>query len=262
LRQSGKYVYPLVLFVFIILAWHLISIGNKLDHWILPSPLKVLSAFFEAGDLIWYHFKFTLQATLYGFALSIILGLVTAVLMDNIQLFQKTLYPYIIASQTIPIIAVAPLLIIWFGYGLASKVFTVVLVCFFPVALNFWIGLSSVNIEQIRLVRSMGAGRWEIFRYLKLPASLPSLFTGLKISATYSVIGAIIGEWLGGVGGLGIYMTRASKSYLTHHVYAIVIVIILLSLSLFLIVSLIERLLLKWNSPKQDEYKDFKELRN
>lgn len=262
MRQSGKYIYPSILFVLLILAWHALSLSRSLDSWILPSPLKVLSAFTEAGDLLWYHFKFTLQATLYGFAISIVLGLITAMIMDNIRAFHQALYPYIIASQTIPIIAVAPLLIIWFGYGLASKVFTVVLICFFPIALNFWIGLSSVSIDQIRLIRSMGAGRWKTFLYLKLPASLPSLFTGLKLSATYSVMGAIIGEWLGGVGGLGIYMTRASKSYLTHHVYAIVIVIVMLSLALFLVVSLFERLLLKWNAPKQEEYKDFKELRN
>ncbi|MEF3695432.1 MAG: ABC transporter permease [Candidatus Cloacimonadota bacterium] len=262
MRQSGKYIYPLILFVLIILAWHGVSSSHSLDHWILPSPLKVLSAFFEAGDLLWYHFKFTLQATVYGLTISIVLGLATAVLMDSIKVFQKALYPYLIASQTIPIIAVAPLLIIWFGYGLASKVFTVVLICFFPIAFNFWIGLGSVSIDQIRLIRSMGAGRWQTFRYLKLPASLPSLFTGLKLSATYSVMGAIIGEWLGGVGGLGIYMTRAGKSYLTHHVYAIVIVIVMLSLALFLIVSLFERILVKWNTPKQEEYKDFKELSN
>jgi ABC-type nitrate/sulfonate/bicarbonate transport system permease component len=255
-RKSGAILYPAILFVILLAIWQYLSSAGFVDPWILPSPLKVLSVFKEAPALLWFHSKFTLIYTLTGFAISIVLGILTAILMDMFSGIRKALYPYLIISQTIPIIAVAPILIIWFGYGISSKIFTVVLVCFFPIALNFGAGLANVNIEQIRLLKSMGASNWQIFRHLKTPSALPDLFTGLKLAATYSVMGAVIGEWLGGNGGLGIFMTRASKSYLIHYVFAILVVIIVLSMALFLLINTLERLLIRWSVKHKEEYLD------
>ncbi|HQB97334.1 MAG: ABC transporter permease [Candidatus Cloacimonetes bacterium] len=210
--------------------------------------------FRENSDLIWHHLKPTLFAALLGLMISIVIGSLTAILMDVSKLFRQIIYPYLVVSQTVPIIAVAPIIIIWFGYGISAKVFTVILVCFFPIALGLFEGFQQVSMEQIRLMKALGASGWKCFRYLKLPASLPGFFTGLKLAATYSVMGAVIGEWLGGSAGLGIYMTRATKSFHTAHVFAVILVIIAVSMGLFGIVAALDRVFLAWRYKHQDEY--------
>jgi len=183
-------------------------------------------------------------------------GVVTAFLMDRRKALDQAIFPYLILSQTIPIIAVAPLIIIWFGYGIQAKVFIVALVCFFPICVNLYDGFKNISVDYLRLFRSMNATPWQVFLRLKVPAALPSFFTGLKLSTSYSVMAAIIGEWLGGESGLGIYMTRAAKSYQTAQVFAIIVVISLVSLCLYGLVVLLERSLLRWRFIKQAEYLD------
>jgi ABC-type nitrate/sulfonate/bicarbonate transport system permease component len=237
-------------------VWQLISDRAVVAFWILPSPLSVLRVFLEFPGLVWQHLKPTLLESAGGLALAVVLGVATAIAMHSSRTVKQVVYPYLIVSQTVPIIAVAPLIILWFGFGISAKIFVVVLVCFFPIALGLFDGLRQVPVEQIRLLRSMGAGEWKIYRLLKLPAALPSFFTGLKLAATYSVMGAVIGEWLGGNAGLGIYLTRATKSFRTAHVFAAILLIILLSLAFFGIVSLLDRVLLAWHYKKLDEYED------
>lgn len=236
------------------LIWQVVSARNAIAFWIVPSPMEVLKVFIYSPRLILHHLQPTLFAALTGLLLSIILGSITAIAMHSYSLVKQVLYPYLVISQTIPIIAIAPLLIIWFGYGISSKVFAVVLMCFFPISLGLYDGFRSVSIDQVRLLKSMGATKYKTFTLLYIPASLPNFFTGLKLAATYSVMGAVIGEWLGGSAGLGIYMTRATKAYQTAHVFAVIAVIILLSMSLFAIVALIDRWLLRWKYIREDEY--------
>lgn len=245
---------PLSLLVLIILLWQFASSRAIIAFWIIPSPQAVLKVFGENSDLIWHHLKPTLFAALLGLLISIVIGSLTAILMDVSKLFRQIIYPYLVVSQTVPIIAVAPIIIIWFGYGISAKVFTVILVCFFPIALGLFEGFQQVSMEQIRLMKALGASGWKCFRYLKLPASLPGFFTGLKLAATYSVMGAVIGEWLGGSAGLGIYMTRATKSFHTAHVFAVILVIIAVSMGLFGIVAALDRVFLAWRYKHQDEY--------
>lgn len=250
---------PLSFFVIFVFIWQYLSAKAIIGFWVLPSPLSVLRVFWDSHALIWMHLKPTLYASLAGLSLAVLMGVATAVLMHGSRVFARIVYPYMVISQTVPIIAVAPLIIIWFGYGISAKIFTVTLVCFFPVALGLFDGLKQVSIEQIRLLKSMGANSWKIYRYLKIPASLPTFFTGLKLAATYSVMGAVIGEWLGGNRGLGIYMTRATKSFQTAHVFAVIIVIVLLSMSIFGVVALLDRVFLKWHYQKVDEYEDLRQ---
>jgi ABC-type nitrate/sulfonate/bicarbonate transport system permease component len=212
--------------------------------WIVPSPKAVLDVFVQQYPLIWHHLQPTLLAAISGLLVSIIIGVFTAIMMDVSRSFRDLIYPYLVISQTVPIIAVAPLIIIWFGYGISAKIFTVILVCFFPIALGLFEGFQ----------QALGASPWKSFRYLKLPASLPGFFTGLKLAATYSVMGAVIGEWLGGSAGLGIYMTRATKSFHTAHVFAVIIVIVLVSMTLFGIVAALDRFFLSWRYQHKDEY--------
>ncbi len=247
---------PLTLLLLALLLWQWISSQNLVGFWIIPSPASVWKVFQDYPELMLRHLIPTLTASMSGFLLAFLLGVLTALAMHASSLVKRFIYPYLIVSQTVPIIAVAPLLILWFGFGIAAKIFTVVLVCFFPIALGFYDGLRQVPQEQVLLLRSMGASVWSVYRLLRIPASLPSLFTGLKLAATYSVMGAVIGEWLGGNAGLGIYMTRATKSFQTAHVFAVILIIVALSMALFGIVALLDRVLLAWHYKKQAEYED------
>lgn len=254
--KASQYYLPLLLLAALIGLWQYLSSRAVIAFWVLPSPLDVVKVFVEFPDLIWNHLKPTLVESVGGLLLAVVLGVFTALLMHRSKLVRQALYPYLIVSQTVPIIAVAPLIVLWFGYGISAKVFVVVLVCFFPIALGFYDGLRQVSPEQVRLLKSMGASNWKIYRLLLIPASLPAFFTGLKLGATYSVMGAVIGEWLGGNAGLGIYLTRATKSFRTAHVFAAILAIVALSLALFGIVALLDRVLLSWHYKKLDEYED------
>lgn len=255
-RKLSQVVLPVLLFVVLVNLWQIAGTRAKVAFWVLPTPLEVIRVFIDYPALLLSHLIPSLIASVSGLLLAVMLGVVTALAMNWSKLIKQLLYPYLVISQTIPVIAIAPLIVLAFGFGISAKVFTVVLVCFFPVALGFYDGLQQVSPEQIRLLRSMGASSWKTYRYLKIPASLPSFFTGLKLAATYSVMGAVIGEWLGGNAGLGIYMTRATKSFQTAHVFAAMLVIAMLSMALFGIVALLERLLLSWHFQKIAEYED------
>jgi ABC-type nitrate/sulfonate/bicarbonate transport system permease component len=255
-KPLSQYYLPLFFLVLLIIVWQWLSARTIVAFWILPSPLDVIKVFQEFPQLIWSHCLPTLVESVGGLLLATVLGVMAAMAMHSSKFVKQILYPYLVVSQTVPIIAIAPLIILWFGYGISAKVFVVVLVCFFPIALGLFDGLRQVSAEQIRLLRSMGASQWKIYRLLKLPASLPAFFTGLKLAATYSVMGAVIGEWLGGNAGLGIYLTRSTKSFRTAHVFAAILTIVALSLLLFGIVSLLDRLLLAWHYKKLDEYED------
>lgn len=254
--KSSRIVHPIIFAIVLLSAWHVASKSQIFAFWILPSPGQVLSSLFGNLPLVWHHLKPTLVEALLGLLISILAGAAVALLMDNVRWFKQALYPFLVISQTVPIIALAPLLIIWFGYGISAKVFAVVLMCFFPITLAMYDGLRSVDIQQIRLLNSMGASPARIMLLLKIPTSLPGFFTGLKLAATYCVMGAVIGEWLGGNAGLGIYLIRATKSYQTAQVFAVIMVIVMLSLLLYGIVALLERFILAWKYHPEDEFEE------
>ena len=255
-KNSSRYWLPLLFLVLLLALWQFLSSRLRLAFWVLPSPLDVIGVFRRQPGLLWSPLRPTLTASVSGLLLATLLGIVIALAMHSSRWVKQILYPYLVVSQTVPVIAVAPLVVLWFGYGLSAKVFVVVLMCFFPVALGLFDGLKQVSQEQVRLLRSMGANSWKIYRHLKFPASLPAFFTGLKLAATYSVMGAVIGEWLGGEAGLGIYLTRSTRSFRTEQVFAAIFLIIFLSLALFGLVALLDRLLLGWHYKKLDEYED------
>ena len=255
-KTSSRFWLPLLFSLLLLALWQFLSARLRIAFWVLPSPGAVFGVFRENPALLWSHIRPTLFASVAGLLLATLLGVVTAMAMHSSKPLKQIFYPYLVVSQTVPQVAVAPLVVLWFGYGISAKIFVVVLMCFFPVALGLFDGLRQVSQEQLRLLRSMGASRWQTYRYLKIPASLPAFFTGLKLAATYSVMGAVVGEWLGGQAGLGIYLTRSTKSFRTEQVFAAILLIILLSLALFGLVSLFDRLLLGWHYKKLDEYED------
>ena len=150
--------------------------------------------------------------------------------LDCFPLMRQGIYPILVVTQTVPMIVMAPILIIYMGFGIGPKILTVVLMCFFPVAVSFSDGLAQVDEEYVNLVRSYGAGRFMAYRLVKIPASVPALLSGLKVAATYSISGAVVGEWIGAQKGLGYYLLRVKNSYMMDRVFACVVVIILLSL--------------------------------
>ena len=165
-----------------------------------------------------------------GVAISLVLALALGILMDCFPMIRQGLYPVLVVTQTVPMIVLAPIFIIYMGFGAAPKILTVVLMCFFPVAVSFSDGLSQVDAEYVHLVRSYGAGQWKTYCLVKIPAAVPALLSGLKVAATYSISGAVVGEWIGSQEGLGYYLLRVKNGYMLDKVFACVAVIIFLSL--------------------------------
>ncbi|MDI7274941.1 MAG: ABC transporter permease [Anaerolineae bacterium] len=237
---------PFLLLAGVAALWQLLAWGLRVPKYILPSPAQIVEAGVSQWQLLAWHSAQTLAETGLGLVLAIACGFGLAVAIDLSTLLRRALYPLLVASQTVPIMALAPLLVIWFGYGTAPKAIVVGLVCFFPVVVATADGLRAADPELLALLRSMGATRRQILLKVRLPGALPGFFSGLKIAITYSVIGAVIGEWVAAGRGLGVYMIRASNSFLTERVFAAIGVTSLLSIVLFLAVTAAERLALPW----------------
>lgn len=212
----------------------------------LPSPLSVVRAFISDFPLLMRHAAVTMQEALYGLAVGSVLGFIIATVMDRFPFLYKALYPLLVISQTIPTVAIAPLLVLWLGFSMAPKITLVVLTTFFPITVSLLDGYKSADSDSIRLIRSMGGSRLDVFRYIKLPSAVGGFFSRLKVSASYSIVGAVIAEWLGGFEGLGVYMTRVKKAYAFDKMFSVIIFISVISLLLMLVVSLLRRLCMPW----------------
>ena len=238
--------------VIFIVAWQLaVSLGG-VPKWLLPSPLDVLNSIMADYRLLIGHSVYTLAAALSGFVLAVVSGGMLALAMDYWPALRSRLYPLLVLSQTVPIITIAPLIIIWLGYGLLPKVVVVALVCFFPITISVVAGMQATDEDLTDLMQVMGAGRWQIIRLARLPAALPSFFSGLKISATYCVMAAVIGEWLGSSHGLGVVLTRASHSFQMGRVFAAITLIVVMSLAIFLLVEALSRLAMPWRHRQRE----------
>jgi ABC-type nitrate/sulfonate/bicarbonate transport system permease component len=224
--------------------WQWYASQPTVDPQLLPTPVAVWGALVGQRDLLWSNTLVTLAETLVGFGASLAAGGFFAVVIDFSPWLRRAIYPLLVATQTIPIITLAPLLVLWFGFGLASKAIVVTLVCFFPIVVALADGLRGADPELIKLYRSFGAGRWRIFWSVRLPGALPSLFSGVRIAITYAVIGAIFGEYVGAEAGLAVYMKLHQAA--TAAVMAAIVVTAALSIALFALTALVERLALPW----------------
>ena len=225
----------------LLLLWQLICTVGLIPSYMLPSPIKVLQAFVDELPLLWENARITLQEAFIGLLLGVGVGFLAAVFMDAFEVLYKAFYPLLIITQTIPSVAVAPLLVLWFGYEMTPKIILIVISTFFPIAVGLLDGFRSADHDAIGLLRSMGANRLQIFRYIKFPSALPQLFSGLRIAAAYSVVGAVISEWLGGFGGLGVYMTRVKKAFAFDRMFAVIFLISAISLALMALVEFAEK---------------------
>ena len=246
LRKLASYGPALILIITLLSFWQLYVQVGQISTLILPSPTAVVAALANSWPIIYDNTVQTLLETVLGILLATLFGLAMAILLDVSSWMRRAIYPLLVISQTIPMIALAPLLLIWIGPDIRSKLIVVIIYCFFPIAVACADGLVSVEPELINLLRSMRATRWQILWMVRLPAALPSFFSGLRIAATYSVVGAIFSEYVGAEKGLGIYMQRATNSFAITQVFAAIVVTAVLSLLLFGLVSLIERIALPW----------------
>ncbi len=243
-----RFGYAIGLTIFVLLAWELgVKFGN-VPRYLLPPPSVIAYTFVADWHVIYLNIAPTLISILGGFALSVLIGVPLAVLIVFSHVAERLLYPPMVASQAIPKVAIAPLFIVWMGYGIMPKVWIAFLIAFFPIVIDTVIGLRSVPPEMLQLGRSMGGGTLRVFLKLRLPTALPNLFGGMKVAIALAVVGAITGEFVGSQAGLGFLLTSASGQMDTALVFAVLVTISVIAMLLFAIIEALERLAIPWHA--------------
>jgi len=243
---AARWLPPLLIVVAVLGAWEgYVHIFN-VQKWLLPAPSVIAATIGDSIGLLSRHTLVTLEEVLVGFGLALAGGVVLASGITLSRTAERAIYPFVIASQTIPIIAIAPLLLVWVGYGLAPKIIVVALIAFFPIVVNTVDGMKSADPDVVNLMRTLGASRWQIFLKIRVPSSMPFLFSGTKIAIAVSVIGAVIGEWVGSSEGLGYLMIRSKPQFLTERVFAAITFLSAMGVGLFLLVGVAEKLAIPW----------------
>ena len=250
--RARRILTPLLTVAALLALWQAVVVVGLVPNFLLPTPVQVVQSLVGDVPLLASHCVTTLAEAAAGLAAGVALGFVFAVLMDRFEGFYLAFEPLMTISQTIPTVAIAPLLVLWLGYGALPKVVLVIISTFFPITVSLASGFRSVDPDVIDLMRTMNASRWQIFWYAKLPAAAEQFFSGLKISATYAIVGAVIAEWLGGNEGLGVYMTRVRKSFSYDRMFAAIIVISALSLGLMKLVELAQRACMPWKRAERN----------
>ena len=251
-RTARRWLPALLIVLAILAAWEAYVRVFDVQTWLLPAPSAIAVALVQDAGLLWYHTRATLTEIIVGFGVALACGVLLATAIGMSRTLERALYPFIIASQTIPIIVIAPMLLIWVGYGLAPKVIVVALISFFPIVVNMVDGLKSVDRDMVNLMRTLGANRRQVFFKVQVPTSLPYLFSGMRVAIAVSVIGAVIGEWVGSSEGLGYLMLRSKPQFLTERVFASIVILSALGIGLFASVGIIERLAIPWRRPADD----------
>ncbi|MBO0807701.1 MAG: ABC transporter permease [Actinobacteria bacterium] len=235
-----------MLLLAVLVAWEVIVRAAHVPEYLLPAPTQVLADlktdWLVLGPAMWV----TLREVVLGFLIAAGAGIGIAVVLHLSGPLRRAMYPILIGSQTVPIVVLAPILVILLGYGILPKLVIVALICFFPIVVNGLDGLRGVDDDFIRMMRTLDATRWGIFRRVEFPGALPSIFSGLRIAATFAAIGAVFGEWSGSNGGLGYVMLEATPNLLTSRIFAAILILTVISLVLFGLVSVAERILVPW----------------
>jgi ABC-type nitrate/sulfonate/bicarbonate transport system permease component len=247
------WIWPLAIIAIALVAWEAGVRAADTPRWMLPPPTAIATAFRTDRVLLWENTQATMLEIGLGFAFALVIGVAVGIAIAISRVLERAIYPIIIASQTIPMVALAPLLLIWFGYGLTPKVIVTALVCFFPIVVSTVDGLRAADREHLALLTTFGAGPWRRFWLAQVPAALPSLFSGIRIAITFSVIGAVFGELVGASEGLGYLMQRAAAQFQTARVFAALFILAGLGVGLFAIATLLERILLPWRRPIRND---------
>lgn len=230
----------------ILLVWQIASQTGLISRYMLPAPVDVARALIGDFPLLMDNARVTLAEAFLGLGFGVLIGFCMAVLMDRYERVYQACYPLLVVTQTVPTVAIAPLLVLWFGYEMLPKVILIVIVTFFPITIGLLNGFRMADKDTINLLRSMGATKLQIFRHIKLPGAMGEFFSGLRISVSYSVVGAVIAEWLGGFHGLGVYMTRVKRAYAFDKMFAVIFLISIISLLLMWLVELVQKRCMPW----------------
>lgn len=239
---------PFIIIIIILILWQIMSVIGIIPKFMLPSPLAVVKVFIKDFPLLMLHTKVTLIEAFLGLGIGIILGFVMAVIMDKYDFAYKAIYPVLVITQTVPTVAIAPLLVLWLGYGILPKITLIVITSFFPITVGLLDGFKATDKDALNLMKTMGATPFQNFVLLKIPSSMGYFFASLRISVSYSIIGAVVAEWLGGFEGLGVYMTRVRKSYSFDKMFAVIFFISIISLLLMYLVKKIQILSMPWEN--------------
>lgn len=240
-------IYPIATILAVLVIWEAVVAIWSISNYILPAPSRVIQALINDFPVLMSHTGVTLVESFLGFIFAILLAFTLSVLMDSFAIVKKCLYPLLIISQTVPTVALAPIIMIWFGFGILPKVLLIVLVCFFPVAVSLVDGFQKVDRDYINLFKTMKASRWQTLVHLKLPYAMVNFFSGLKIAATYMIMTAVISEWQGGLKGIGVYMVRAKSAYALDKMFASILIIVVLSVCIIYVIDLVAKRVTKWN---------------
>ncbi|MBX6767978.1 MAG: ABC transporter permease [Actinomadura rubrobrunea] len=244
---------PVAMLLACVAAWWAITAAGLVESYLVPSPGATLDLMVDKWGYIWHHSWVTTYETVVGFLLAAVIGIAAAVVMVYSTTIERTLYPILLFAQVIPKIAVAPLFVVWLGFGVTPKIFVAVLIAFFPVVIAMVTGLKSVDPEMLQLSATMGAGPWQTFAKIRFPASLPHLFSGLKVAVTLAVTGAVVGEFVGANEGLGYVIQQANGNLDTPMLFAALLVMSALGVVLFVLIELAERLVLPWHASRRGE---------
>jgi NitT/TauT family transport system permease protein/putative hydroxymethylpyrimidine transport system permease protein len=226
--------------------WDVLADLLSIKPFLVPAPSAIAESLWEDRELLADNAWVTLKEIVLGFALATVLGVGFAILIHLSETARRTVYPLLVGSQTIPIIVVAPIFVVWFGFGLGPKFAIIALICFFPITVNTLDGLGTVDPEQRKLMRTLGASRTQIFSRLELPTALPYLLSGAKIAVAVAVIGAVFGEWAGSDSGLGHLMLQDNAQLETARMFAAVVVLSAMAIALFGALALAERRIVTW----------------
>lgn len=243
---------PVALLLACFVAWWAVAAAELVEPYLVPSPGATLDVLTGKTAYIWEHTWVTTYETLLGFVIAVVVGVLAAVVMVYSSTVEKTLYPILLFAQVVPKIAIAPLFVVWLGFGITPKVLIAVLIAFFPVVISMVTGLKAVDPEMLQLSATMGAKPWQTFAKIRFPASLPHLFSGLKVAVTLAVTGAVVGEFVGANEGLGYVILQANGNLDTPMLFAGLLVMSLIGVVLFVLVEIAEKLLLPWHASRRD----------
>jgi len=244
---------PLGFFALFIGVWQYASSSGWQPEYILPTPATIAEDLWQNRDGYWENTQTTLTEIAVGFPIGVGLGLLIGALIGLIPALRNTAYPFVVASQSLPVLALAPLLVLWFGFGITPKVIIVVQVVFFPVAIATITGLGAVSEQALVFGRTLGASSWKLLAKVRIPAALPHIFSGLKIAAAYAAVAAVIAEFAGSESGLGALMLRANDNLTTEAVFGSLILVTAIGVGAFALMSLLERVVVPWHERFRDE---------
>ena len=244
--MKRSWLFSILIAITLLAVWELACRGFNVADFILPTPSRILTVAVSSAAILLPHAGVTLMEVLSGIIVSLLVAVPLSIFMFARPSVEKALAPFLVASQAVPVFAVAPLLVVWLGYGLASKVLMAAVIIFFPITVNLLAGFKSCDYEFRVLFQLMGAGFWKTLRFLYWPWALPHFFAGLKVGVSVATIGAVIGEWVGAQQGLGYLMIQANARLNVDMVFAAILWLSVMGLSLWTLVGLLERKVISW----------------